>query len=79
MTLRNSTQGEFAYIWQIKWVTISFYEDYKNANFFFFFKRRFRSGRGPRVLKVMFHETIRNDDFLLNKALQHCFDIVSNS
>ena len=35
MILRNSTQGEFAYIWKSKWVTINFYEDYKNANFFF--------------------------------------------
>ena len=60
MTLRNSTQGEFAYIWQSKWVTISFYEYEKKANIF---KRLFRCGGGPRVLKVMFHETIRNDDF----------------
>ena len=28
--------------------------------------------------KVMLHETIRNDDFLRNTALQHCCDIVSN-
>ena len=35
MILRNSTQGEFAYIWKSNWVTINFYEDYKNANFFF--------------------------------------------
>ena len=26
----------------------------------------------------MLHETIRNDDFLRNTALQHCCDIVSN-
>ena len=26
----------------------------------------------------MLHETIRNDDFLRNTALQHCWDIVSN-
>ena len=26
----------------------------------------------------MLHETIRNDDFLRNTALQHCYDIVSN-
>ena len=30
-------------------------------------------------LKVMLHETIRNDDFYRNNtALQHCCDIVSN-
>ena len=29
-------------------------------------------------LKVMLHETIRNDDFERNTALQHCCDIVSN-
>ena len=29
----------------------------------FFLKRRFRRGRRPRVLKVILHETIRNDDF----------------
>ena len=29
-------------------------------------------------LKVMLHETIRNDDFQRNTALQHCCDIVSN-
>ena len=29
--------------------------------------------------KVMLHETIRNDDFLRNTALQHCYDIISNS
>ena len=28
-----------------------------------FCKRLFRSGRRPRVLKVMLHETSRNDDF----------------
>ena len=39
-----------------------------------FRKRLFRRGRRPRVLKVMLHETIRNDDFKLNKALQHCFE-----
>ena len=27
---------------------------------------------------VMLHETIRNDDFLRDTALQHCRDIVSN-
>ena len=27
----------------------------------------------------MLHETIRNDDFQPNTALQHCCDIVSNS
>ena len=30
-------------------------------------------------LKVMLHETIRNVEFYLNKALQHCCDIFSNS
>ena len=30
-------------------------------------------------LKVMLHETICNVVFWLNKALQHCCDIVSNS
>ena len=29
-------------------------------------------------LKAMLHETIRNDDFQRNTALQHCCDIVSN-
>ena len=29
--------------------------------------------------KVMLHETIRNDDFKRNTALQHCCDIFSNS
>ena len=29
----------------------------------FFKKRRFRRGRRPRILKVILHETIRNDDF----------------
>ena len=29
-------------------------------------------------LKVMLHETIRNDDFKRNTALQHCCDIVLN-
>ena len=29
--------------------------------------------------QVMLHETIRNDDFQRNTALQHCCDIVSNS
>ena len=32
----------------------------------------------PGTLKMMLHETIRNDDFQINKALQHCCDIVSN-
>ena len=27
----------------------------------------------------MLHETIRNDDFQPNTALQHCCDVVSNS
>ena len=27
---------------------------------------------------MMFHETIRNDDFWRNMALQHCCDIDSN-
>ena len=31
------------------------------------------------VVKVMLHETIRNDDFQRNTALQLCCDIVSNS
>ena len=31
------------------------------------------------LLKVMLHETIRNDDFKRNRALQHCCDIVWNS
>ena len=30
------------------------------------------------LLKVMLHETIRNDDFQRNTALQHCCNIVSN-
>ena len=29
-------------------------------------------------LKVMFHETIRNDDFYRNTAWKHCCDDVSN-
>ena len=29
-------------------------------------------------LEVMFHETIRNDDFKRSTALQHCYDIFSN-
>ena len=29
-------------------------------------------------VKVMLHETIRNDDFKRNTALQHCCDILSN-
>ena len=29
-------------------------------------------------LKVMLHETIRNDDFYRNTAFQHCCDVVSN-
>ena len=33
--------------------------------------------RGPSVT-LMLHETIRNDDFKRNTALQHCCDIVSN-
>ena len=33
-------------------------------------------GRG---LKVMLHETIRNDDFLRNTVLPHCCEIVSDS
>ena len=32
-----------------------------------------------RDLKVMLHETIRNDDFLRNTVLPHCCDIVSDS
>ena len=33
----------------------------------------------PQVyLKVMYHETIRNDDVWRNTALQHCCEIVSN-
>ena len=32
----------------------------------------------PTYIKVILHETIGNDDFKLNKALQHCCDIVSN-
>ena len=32
----------------------------------------------PTYIKVMLHETIRNDDFQRNTALQHCCDIVSN-
>ena len=27
-----------------------------------------------RLLKVMLHEAIRNDDFWRNTALQHCFE-----
>ena len=38
-----------------------------------FFRRGF-----IRMVKVMLHETIRNDDFWCNTALQHCWDIVSN-
>ena len=30
------------------------------------------------LLKVMLHETIRNDDFQRNTALQHCCNVVSN-
>ena len=30
------------------------------------------------LIKVMLHETIRNDDFQRNTALQHCCDIISN-
>ena len=30
-------------------------------------------------LKVMSHETIRNNDFFRNTALQDCYDIFSNS
>ena len=36
---------------------------------------------GPALsvcIKMMLHETIRNDDLELNTALQHCCDIVSN-
>ena len=33
---------------------------------------------GPVSVKAILHETIRNDDFLRNTALQHCCDIVSN-
>ena len=29
-------------------------------------------------LKMMLHETVRNDDFQRNTALQHCCDIVLN-
>ena len=37
-------------------------------------------GRVQEVgLKAMLHETIRNEGFLRNTALQHCCDIVSNS
>ena len=32
----------------------------------------------PGTLKMMLLETIRNDDFQINKALQHWCDIVSN-
>ena len=46
----------------------------------------FFAARGPSLsdqwflfsLKVMFHETIRNDDFSRNTVLQYCCDIVSN-
>ena len=30
-------------------------------------------------LKVMSHETIRNNDSFRNTALQHCYDIFSNT
>ena len=33
---------------------------------------------GWNLITVMLHETIRNDDFERNTALQHCYDIVSN-
>ena len=32
----------------------------------------------PLALKVMLHETIRDDDFYSKTALQHCCDIVLN-
>ena len=28
-------------------------------------------------MKVMLHETIRNNDFKCNAALQHCYDILT--
>ena len=34
--------------------------------------------RPDHSFKLMLHETIRNDDFQRNTALQHCCDIVSN-
>ena len=34
--------------------------------------------KGVDRIKVMFHETIRNDVFQRNTVLQHCCDIVSN-
>ena len=40
-----------------------------------------RTSLGPALsvsLKVTLHETILNDDFYRNTALQHCCDIVSN-
>ena len=35
-----------------------------------------RFGGELKSLKLMLHETIRNDDFQRNTALQHCYDIV---
>ena len=37
-----------------------------------------RFGGELKSLKLMLHETIRNDDFQRNTALQHCCNIVSN-
>ena len=50
------------------------------------FYREFRGKQGEitetgsykETFKVMLHDTIRNDDFQRNTALQHCCDIVSN-
>ena len=37
-----------------------------------------RFGGELKSLKLMLHETIQNDDFQRNTALQHCCNIVSN-
>ena len=41
-------------------------------------RRRQPEQQKSNRFKVMLHETIRNDDFLRNTALQHCCDIVLN-
>ena len=39
--------------------------------------RKIRRGLCASSMKVMLHETIRNNDFKCNTALQHCYDILT--
>ena len=50
VVLRNSTPGEFAYIWNSKWLGEIKDEDWKNANSLF--KWRFCRRRRPQILAI---------------------------